>query len=106
MFERERIKGEGIDISLNNPDHILAPNDPDMVARGRFEKITPAEYKEWYMALIKERWASRKAEFISLATEGRNKTIKLKCFCADTSPYCHGKIAVNFMNALLKKFPA
>jgi hypothetical protein len=107
MFSKGTFRECGVDITIkNNPDHVLSPSDWDMVAKARCSKITPAEYKRWYLNLIKERWAARKPEFLILAQEGMDKDIKLLCYCPKTSPFCHAKIASDFMNALVKKMQA
>ena len=104
MFSKGTLKDDGIDITIkNNPDHVLSPNDWDMVVKARCGKITAAEYRRWYLNLIKERWATRREEFKALAQEGMTKDIKLLCYCPKTSPFCHAKIAAEFMNALVKK---
>jgi len=104
MFKKGPIKGDGIDITIkNNPDHFLAPNDWDMVLKARFGKISTSEYKQWYLNLLRSRWETRKEEFKELALQGANKDVKLKCYCSSNSPYCHAKIAAEFMNALVKK---
>jgi hypothetical protein len=77
-----------------------------MVAKARCGKISAAEYKRWYLNLLKDRWATRQEEFKKLAQEGLIKDIKLLCFCPKTSSYCHAKIAADFMNALAKKMQA
>ena len=107
MFSKGVIKEDGIDITIkNNPGHFLSPSDWDMVVKARCSKISAADYKVWYLNLIKERWATRQDEFKELAKEGLNKDIKLLCYCPRTSPYCHAKIASDFMNALAKKMQA
>ena len=104
MFIKGPIKGEGIDITLrNNPDHILAPNDWEKVMGVKFGKVSSEEYKNWYMNLIRERWASHKEDFIALAKEGVEKDIKLKCFCSNSFKACHAHLASRFMNAIIEK---
>lgn len=98
------MKDEGIDITIkNNSDHFLSPNDWDMVMKVKFNKISPTEYRQWYLNLIRERWATRKEEFKAFAIEGMEKDIKLKCFCLPKQAYCHAYTAAEFMNALVKK---
>lgn len=107
MFLRGPIKGDGIDITLkNNPDHFLSPDNWDMVLKARFGKIPVDEYKQWYLNLLRSRWETRKEEFKELALQGIQKNINLKCYCSSNSPYCHAKIAAEFMNALVKKLQA
>ena len=107
MFVRGAIKEDGIDITIkNNPHHILAPNDWDMVMKVRFNKISAQEYRTWYLNLIRERWQNRRDEFMELAKEAMHKEVKLKCFCSLKSKICHAGIAVEFMNVLVKKLQA
>lgn len=104
MFTKGTLKDDGVDITIkNSPDHVLSPNDWDMVVKARCGKITAAEYRRWYLNLIKDRWATRREELKALAQEGMTKDIKLLCYCPKTSPFCHAKIAAEFMNALVKK---
>jgi len=104
MFLKGTIKDTGIDITIkNNPDHILAPNDWNMVYKVKFNKISVIEYRYWYLNLIKDRWEHRKSEFIELARTGLDKDVKLKCFCANTSDRCHAHFASEFMNILVNK---
>jgi hypothetical protein len=104
MFEKGTIKDTGIDITIkNNPDHFLSPNDWGMVQKARFGKISPDEYKTWYLNLIRERWTTRREEFMALAEEGLKNPVKLLCYCPKTSAFCHARIASDFMNALVKK---
>ena len=107
MFLRGTMKEDGVDITIrNNPDHFLAPNDWDMVTGVKFNKVPKQEYKTWYLNLLKERWEERKEEFVELAKTAVSKDIKLKCFCAKSSPICHAGIATDFMNILVKKLQA
>ena len=107
MFSKGTIKEDGIDITIkNNPGHFLSPDDWDMVMKARFGKMSPGEYKKWYLNLIRDRWNTRQDEFKALAQEGMAKNIKLLCYCSSHSPYCHAKIAADFMNALVKKMQA
>jgi hypothetical protein len=107
MFSKGPMKGDGIDITIkNNPEHVLAPDDWDMVLKARLGKIPPEEYKRWYLNLLKTRWETRRDEFKELALQGTDKEIKLKCFCPPSVSYCHAKIASDFMNALAKKMQA
>jgi len=104
MFSKGTMKDDGIDITIkNNPDHVLSPNDWDMVMKARFGKISDEEYKTWYLNLIRERWDTRKKEFLEMAKEGVEKDIKLKCFCSTHNKGCHAYIAADFMNALVRK---
>jgi hypothetical protein len=107
MFSKGGIKEDGLDITIkNNPDHFLSPNDWDMVSKARCGKISVNEYKTWYLNLIRARWVTRQEEFKELAKEGLTRDIKLLCFCPKTSPFCHAKMAADFMNALAKKMQA
>lgn len=104
MFYKGTMKEDGIDITIkNNPEHVLAPDDWDMVMGVKFDKVTPKEYKKWYNDLIRKRWKNRKAEIIALAKEGMRKDIKLKCFCPNTCDYCHANLAADFLNKLGSK---
>jgi hypothetical protein len=104
MFSKGTIKDKGIDITLkNNPEHVLAPDDWNKVLDVKFQKMDVEEYKTWYSNLIRKRWDTRKPEILSLAKEGMNKDIKLKCFCPKNTPYCHAEIAAKFLNNLIAK---
>jgi len=104
MFVKGTMKDEGIDVTIkNNPDHVLAPNNWDMVLDVKFGKISTDEYKTWYHNLIRERWKTRQKEIMDLAREGKSKDIVLKCFCPKNTEYCHALLAAEFMNALVKK---
>lgn len=104
MFSKGTMRDEGIDITLkNNPSHFLSPDDWDMVMKARFGKISREEYKTWYLNLIRDRWESRRQEFLDLAKEGLHKDIKLKCFCSVHNNRCHAFIAASFMNAISNK---
>lgn len=93
----------GIDITLNNPDHVLSPGDYEMVLDARFGRISEKEYQRWYMGVIRNRLKTRGREIRELALEGADEEIVLKCYCPSSSPYCHGKLASSFMNAVVKK---
>ena len=103
MFRKGAMRDRGIDITLNNPDHVLSPDDRDWVLDARFGKIPPEEFKTWYVNLLKQRLGTRKQEIIDLARKGMEEDILLKCYCKESSLYCHGKIASNFMNAVIKR---
>jgi len=104
MFRKGTIKDTGIDITYkNNPEHVLAPNDWNMILDVKFGKIDEEEYKNWYTNLIRDRWQSRREEILSLAKEGLHKDITLKCFCPKNVSYCHADIAAKFLNNLIKK---
>lgn len=104
MFSKGTMKDDGIDITLkNNPGHVLAPDDWNKVLDVKFNKMDAEEYKNWYTNLLRDRWESRKSEIIELAKEGMDTEIKLKCFCAQNTPYCHAYIAVKFLNNLINK---
>lgn len=104
MFRKGIMKDDGIDITIkNNPDHILAPDDWDMVRDAKFGKISYEEYKVYYLNLIRDRWDTRKEEFIKLAQEGKHDDIALKCYCPMSTKICHAYLAADFMNALIKK---
>lgn len=104
MFSKGVLKDRGIDITIkNNPNHVLAPDNWERVLDVKFGKITPQEYKDYYLNLIKERWVTRKKEFIELAKKGAKEDIKLKCFCPMKIKYCHCYLAAAFMNKLIEK---
>lgn len=104
MFLKGTMRDEGIDITLkSNPGHCLAPDDRDMVIKGKFEKISREEYKSWYLNLLRGRWKTRKKEFLDLARKGLSSDIHLKCYCSSREPNCHAWIAADFMNALANK---
>lgn len=107
MFIKGLMKDKkGIDITLkNSPEHFLAPEDEDLEIRARFGLVSPDEYKKQYLALLKKRWESRKAEFIELAKQGISETIFLRCYCLKKSQTCHSYIAAEFMNGLIEKLP-
>lgn len=100
------MEGDGIDITIKrNPNHVLSPNDWDMVTKARSGKISPSKYRTWYLNLLRDRWETRKQEFLDLAKLGKDKTIKLKCFCGTSSRHCHAYTAAAFMNAIIEKLP-
>ena len=107
MFQKGTMRDSGahsIDITIkNNPDHVLAPDDWDMVMKVKFEKITPEEYKKWYASLLKKRWNTRRKEFTDLLKEGKENTVILKCFCSKNVEHCHAYFASNFLNSILEK---
>jgi hypothetical protein len=104
MFSKGTMRDKGIDITIkNNPGHVLSPDDWDMVMGVKLKKITPDEYKAWYINLLTSRWKLRKNEFINLAKLGINQDIILKCFCHKNESYCHAFIAAKFMNNLANK---
>lgn len=103
MFSKGTLRDVGIDITLkNNPNHVLTPNDRDMVLDAHFGKISKEEFILWYKGLLKDRWQTRKDEFISLAKEGSNKDIKLLCFCPLNNGACIAYAASAFMNKLIE----
>lgn len=98
------MKEHGLDITLkNNPDHILAPDDWDIILNAKFNKMPYKEFKTWYLNLLKSRWQTRREEFLELAKKGMREDIKLKCFCPGSNRACHAYIAADFMNALVSK---
>ena len=98
------MKKEGIDISLKGgTEHVLTPDDSDKVLDARFGKISPEEFKVWYVGLLKSRWATRQQEFIELAKLGMTEEVLLRCPCTGRSPYCYGNTAASFMNALVEQ---
>lgn len=104
MFSKGVMKDRGIDITIkNNPDHILAPDNWDMVMGVKFNKISQDDYKTYYLSLIKKRWEIRREEFIDLAKRGSVEDIKLRCFCPIKDKFCHCYIAAAFMNKLIEK---
>lgn len=104
MFSKGVMKNKGIDITIkNNPGHVLAPDNWDKVLGVKFGKIPRQEYKTYYLNLIRERWTTRKQEFVDLAKIGAKEDIKLKCFCPMKDKFCHCYLAADFMNMLIKK---
>lgn len=103
MFRKGGMRESGIDITLNNPDHVLSPDDYGKVLDARFGKISKKEYREWYMGLIRERLRTRGKEIRDLALRGLGEDIVFRCYCPLSSPYCHGKMAADFMNAAAEK---
>jgi hypothetical protein len=104
MFSKGVLKDTGIDITIkNNPNHVLSPDNWDMVLDVKFGKISHQEYKIYYLNLIRDRWDTRKYEFIDLAKQGATTDIKLKCFCKMSEKYCHAYLASEFMNKLIQK---
>jgi hypothetical protein len=104
MFSKGVMKDRGIDITIkNNPGHVLAPDSWEKVLNVKFGKITSQEYKDYYLNLIKQRWATRKEEFIELAKTGAKENIKLKCYCPMKDKFCHCYLAASFMNQLIQK---
>lgn len=96
------MKDEGIDVTLrNNPEHVLAPDNSDIIRDFKFDKIEPEEFKVYYHKLLKDRWVSRKDEFMSLVKLGKSKEVKLKCTCSKCVEECHANIAANFLNKLI-----
>jgi hypothetical protein len=104
MFIKGTMKDSGIDVTLkNNPDHILAPDDIVVVRDFKFDKIEPEEFKQYYLTLLKNRWDTRKSEFIELVKKGKSKDIKLKCTCSQCVEDCHANLAAKFLNKLITK---
>jgi hypothetical protein len=104
MFFKGVMKDRGIDITIkNNPDHVLAPDSWEKVLNVKFGKISPQEYKDYYLNLIKQRWSTRKEELIDLAKKGAKEDIKLKCFCSQKDKFCHCYLASEFLNKLIQK---
>lgn len=107
MFQKGTMRDSGancIDITIkNNPEHVLAPDDWDMVMKVKFGKVSPDDYKKWYVALLKNRWGTRKKEFLDLLKMGRTEKIILKCFCPKSDKFCHAYIASNFLNIMLER---
>lgn len=104
MFLKGTMKDRGVDITIkNNPGHVLAPDDWDMVRKVKLRKISPEEYKVYYANLLRERWEDRKEEIKEFARQGVDKDVKLKCFCSDKEKHCHAHLASNFLNNVIKK---
>lgn len=105
-FQKGTMRDSGdncLDVTIkNNPGHVLAPDSWDVVMGVKSGKISSEEYKEWYKSLLKERWSSRKREFIDLINRGKSKTIILKCFCPKSDKFCHAYIASDFLNKILE----
>ncbi len=95
---------DGIDITLkNNPEHVLAPDDESMEIRARIDLVSPDDYRKHYLSLLRNRWETRKPEFIDLAKQGISDPVHLNCYCARTSKTCHSVIASEFMNSLVER---
>jgi hypothetical protein len=105
MFSRGlKVKDKGIDITFrNNPDHVLSPDNPEILLQSRFGKLKAGALKKYYLELLVSRFKNRKSEFISLAKDGMNEEIKLLCYCGKKESECHAQYAAYFMNALIKK---
>jgi hypothetical protein len=104
MFRKGVMKDPGVDITIkNNPDHVLSPDDWDMVMAARFGKVDREQYKVYYTNLIRRRWEARQSEFMELAKEGIDNDINLKCFCPNKSEVCHAHVAAAFMNNLVER---
>jgi hypothetical protein len=104
MFSKGLMKDKGIDITIKyNPGHVLSPDDWNMVLDVKFGKITPEAYKTYYLELLKKRWSIRKEEFMSLARQGAEQDIILRCYCPKTDTFCHAYLAAKFMNNLIEK---
>lgn len=104
MFTKGTMKDDGIDVTLrNNPEHVLAPDDINIVRDFKFDKIEPDEFKKYYLNLLKDRWDTRRVEFLNLVKVGKVQEVKLKCTCLKSSESCHADLASKFLNGLLKK---
>lgn len=104
MFSKGTMREDGIDITLKgNREHVLAPDNWDMVLGVKFGKVSPGTYKKWYADLIRKRWDERREEFMDLAREGLEKDVKLLCYCPKNTQYCHAEMAAKFMNKLVLK---
>ena len=104
MFSKGVMKDRGIDITIkNNPNHVLAPDNWKKVLDVKFGKISAQEYKDYYLDLIKQRWVTRRKEFIEFAKQGAKEDIKLKCYCPLKDKFCHCYLAADFMNKLIQK---
>jgi len=104
MFEKGTMKDSGIDVTLkNNPKHVLAPDDINILLDFKFNKIGSERFKEYYHALLKNRWETRKEEFLDLARRGKTEDIKLKCPCSNDYVDCHANLAARFLNKLVSK---
>ena len=105
MFKRGLHKRDkGTDITYrNNPDHVLSPDNYDIVLKARFKKIDPKVFKKYYIELISSRWKNRKEEFKDLLKLGLNGDVTLICYCGKKEKDCHAQYAVDFMNNLIKK---
>ena len=98
------MKDTGIDITLrNNSSHILAPDNPEIVRDFKFEKIDSDSFKAYYLTLLKDRWDTRRGEFLELAKRGKSKDIRLKCTCSKCMADCHANLAAKFLNKLITK---
>lgn len=82
-----------MDITVGrNPNHPLAPTWAltNGLKRGT---LTWEQYRDGYFALLRERWPTRKAEFVELALQGLRYDVYLMCFCSDFRQ-CHRSLAL------------
>lgn len=106
MFSKGTMRDVGIDVTIkNNPEHVLAPSDLGMIRKMKLRKITAEEFKAWYVALFKERWASRNGEMRELIRLGRKEDVLLKCPCPAKHKHCHAHVAALYLNKLIEKLP-
>ena len=104
MFSKGSMRDQGIDITWkNNPDHVLAPDDQEMVRKVKLRKISPDEFKSWYKKLLQKRWETRKEEILEMVKLGKDKDIKLKCFCSSRETHCHAVTASEVLNGLISR---
>lgn len=99
------MRDEGIDITLRgNPGHVLVPDDMDMFRKAKLRQIKSHEFEKWYRDLFVSRWNSgRKEEILQLMKQGKDKDIKLCCFCTHKDGYCHATLAAKYLNQLISK---
>lgn len=104
MFKKGTMRDIGIDVTLkNNPGHILAPDNVNVLMDFRFGKLTPEKFREYYLTLLKNRWDSHKELFITLAKKGKSEDIILKCTCGQDVQECHANLASKFLNKLITR---
>ncbi len=104
MFSKGTMRDVGIDVTIkNNPEHVLAPDDWEMVRKVKLRKISTEEYKTWYLNLLRKRWETRREEILDLVKRGRSEDIRLKCYCPAKDSFCHANLAAKFLNALMAR---
>lgn len=84
-----------------NPDHCLAPTWA-LVNGLKKGTLSWEQYREGYLQLLRDRYPSRKAEFLQLAAQSVKYTLYLACFCRDPKT-CHRSLAVEAMAKVVAK---
>ncbi len=98
----EKIDGKIIDISVkHSPNHVLAPTW-DLVMGFKKGRVTWVDYESRYLALLRDRYKDRKAEFDELVQMSIEQDIVLICFCTDEAT-CHRRLAKVVLDKLIEK---